>query len=435
VSDLDRINDVLREGSPVLWECLSPLGRRVAFPPDIPFQAAEARDTRYNATIGQITDGDGRALAVPPVEEALSGLGPEARNQALLYSPVQGLAAVREAWRSWQRREVGEQVPSSLPLVTCGLTHGLSIAADLFAGPGRAVLVTAPFWGNYRQTFEVRTGARLRSAAAYLGGRLHPRALAELAAQEPIGEPVVAILNFPSNPGGYMPSAEERAELVDSLVEAAEARPLVVLCDDAYAGLVYEQEIPTGSLFWDLVGRHERLIPVKVDGATKEFSLFGGRVGFLTFACAPDDPMAEALESKVKCLVRATVGSPVATSQVLLLEALGRVGADRHVEVLRERLARRYRRLRRALSQLDPELLGVLPCNAGCFALVELPEGVDPEAARRHLIAEHGTGLVAIAPRYLRIAFCSVREDDLPALVRNLEQGVAELATRRSSAT
>lgn len=433
MSVLDRINDSLREASPVLWECLSPLGRSVAFPPDIPFQAAEARGARYNATIGQITDGDGRVLTVPPVEEALSALGPEERNRALLYSPVQGLPEAREAWRGWQRRDAPEEVASSLPLVTCGLTHGLSIVADLFAGPGRAVLATTPFWGNYRQTFEVRTGARLRTAAAYLGGRLHPRALAELAAQEPAGEPVVAILNFPSNPGGYMPTAAERAELVGSLLETAEARPLVVVCDDAYAGLVYEEGTPSRSLFWDLAGRHEQLVAVKVDGATKEFGLFGGRLGFLTFACPPEGPLAEALESKVKCLVRATVGSPVAVSQVLLLEALGRPGAERYVEILRERLARRWRRLRQALAELDPELLGVLPCNAGCFALVELPEGVDPELARRHLLTEHDTGLVSVAPRYLRIAFCSVREEDLSGLVRRLERGIAELAAERPS--
>src|SRR5688572_31950364 len=42
-----------------LFELLSPLGRRAFFPPDIPFQAAQARGKTYNGTIGQITDGYG----------------------------------------------------------------------------------------------------------------------------------------------------------------------------------------------------------------------------------------------------------------------------------------------------------------------------------------------------------------------------------------
>ena len=54
----------------------------------------------------------------------------------------------------------------------------------------------------------------------------------------------------------------------------------------------------------------------------------------------------------------------------------------------------------------------MLPFNSGCFALVEIPEalGIDAETARRHLLARHDTGLVSIAPRYLRIAHCSVDE-------------------------
>ena len=47
---------------------------------------------------------------------------------------------------------------------------------------------------------------------------------------------------------------------------------------------------------------------------------------------------------------------------------------------------------------------------------------------RRHLLARHDTGLISLAPRYLRIAHCSVEEAALPELVRRLEQGVAELA-------
>jgi hypothetical protein len=72
----------------------------------------------------------------------------------------------------------------------------------------------------------------------------------------------------------------------------------------------------------------------------------------------------------------------------------------------------------------------VLPFNSGCFALVELPErlGLDSEAVRKHLLAHHDTGLISIAPRYLRIAHCSVDEAALPELVKRLEKGIAELA-------
>ena len=62
-------------------------------------------------------------------------------------------------------------------------------------------------------------------------------------------------------------------------------------------------------------------------------------MGFLTFALERSSAEAEALESKVKCLLRATVGSPVAISQRLVLEALQAPGLDHWLEQLAKRLA------------------------------------------------------------------------------------------------
>ncbi|HEY0553436.1 MAG TPA: aminotransferase class I/II-fold pyridoxal phosphate-dependent enzyme, partial [Thermoanaerobaculia bacterium] len=198
-----------------------------------------------------------------------------------------------------------------------------------------------------------------------------------------------------------------------------------------YAGLVFEPEIPRESLFWELAGAHPNLAAVKVDGATKEFSFFGGRVGFLTFALDPESDAARALESKLALLVRSSVGAPVAASQVVLLQALRDEGVGRDIEAVRLLLEGRYRALKGALAMVDPALLTVLPFNSGCFALVEIPAAlaIDSEVARRHLLARHDTGLISLAPRYLRIAHCSVDAEALPELVRRLEQGIRELAS------
>jgi len=423
------VNRTLETEAPALYRCLSPLGRRAFYPPDIPVQAAEARGARYNATIGELTDGQGGAMPLPSMAAVLA-LSGEDRDRAFLYSPVGGLRELRERWREWQRFGQDEAVPSSLPFVTDGLAHGLSLVADLFAGPGRAVAVAAPFWGNYSQAFALRTGAEMRLGPGYRDGRFNPRALAEALAEVPAGEPAVGLLNFPSNPGGYAPTAAERRELRASLLEIADARPFVVLVDDAYAGLVYEESSPPGSPFWELAGVHEQLIAVKVDGATKEFFFFGGRVGFLTFGYRPGSPVAKALENKLACLLRSTVGSPVALSQVVLLQAL-RDGAIRDQVAAARRIAReRYAAVRPLLAELDPHLLRSLPFNAGFFVLLELPEelGVGADAVRRHLLARHDTGVVAIGERYLRLAVCSVAAAVLPELLRRVELGVSELA-------
>ena len=54
---------VLERSCPALWAALSPLGRRVRQGAGfLPLQSAEARGKALNATIGQITDGHGRAV-------------------------------------------------------------------------------------------------------------------------------------------------------------------------------------------------------------------------------------------------------------------------------------------------------------------------------------------------------------------------------------
>ena len=132
----------------------------------------------------------------------------------------------------------------------------------------------------------------------------------------------------------------------------------------------------------------------------------------------------------MKCLLRASVGSPVALSQWLVAEALEAPGLEREVREVHETLARRYRRLRQVLDACDPALLRPLPFNSGCFALVELADGLDAEVVRRTLLECYGTGVIAVGSRYLRFAYCSVRERAIRELVSRVEACVRKLLVR-----
>jgi aspartate/methionine/tyrosine aminotransferase len=417
------INQDVLAASPALHALLSDLGREAVYPPDIPFQAAQARGKRYNATIGQITDGHGHILAPPSLARQIESLDGD-RNAALLYSPIEGREALRRRW-SERHRPANATAAASLPLVVSGLTHGLALVADLFCDRGRAVVIPAPFWGNYRQIFTLRRGGRVVPAEVYRSGRFEPEAMRTALDGVPGNDPALLLLNLPANPVGYSPTAEESDRLVAALRAAADRRPVLVICDDAYAGLVYEDGVPRASMFWRLAGVHERLIPVKIDGCTKELVFFGGRVAFLTFPFAPDAPVTRALESKTKCVLRATVGSPASLTQDVALAALMQPGVEGEIEEIRLVLERRYRALRRALEAARAELVRPLPFNSGCFALLELPAGVDSEAVRQRLLADFDTGVVSSPPRYLRIAYCSVAEEAIPELVSRIEAGVA----------
>ncbi len=375
-----------------------------------------------------------------PTGSLLRGVAVDDRTSLAACSPLGGLPEVRALWRARQRRGLPSHfpsdLPSSLPFAVSGLSHGLALVADLFVTEGTPVVVPDPYWGNYRQAFGVRRGARIVPAPSFVDGRFDPESIGRAIATLPRDRTAIAILNFPSNPGGYSPTPEERFRLIELLLGvAAEApsRPLVVVLDDAYAGLVFEAEIPRGSLFWDLVARRAEapnLLPVKIDGATKELSFFGGRIGFLTFAEEPGSEPASTREASLVRYVRAGAGAPSAISQTVLLQGLRDPRIEERIEAVRSVLEARYLALRDALALVDPKLVRTHPFNSGCFALVEVPEalGLDSDRVRRHLIEAESVGLISIEPRLLRIAHCSVAVDAIPELVRRLERGIRSLA-------
>ena len=311
---------VLERFCPALWAALSPLGRRVRQGAGfLPLQTAEARGKTFNATIGQITDGHGRAVPLPSMAAALAGLDEAERSQAFLYSPVEGLAPLRRMWRDLQRRGQPADRPSTLPLVTAGPAQALALAADLFVAEGTSVVVPEPVRIEDRELFELRLGARLLPTPLHPGGHFDPTAISRLLDALPNGDPALAVLRFPEGPRGYMPTSRERAALRESLVQSAAHRSLIVVTDDTWGNLEGEK---SGSLFWPLIGRHPSLIPIKVDGADGEAGFPGSRVGFLTFPFEPDSDLARAIESKAKMLLRAAIGSPATASQTLVMRAL-----------------------------------------------------------------------------------------------------------------
>jgi len=317
-------------------------------------------------------------------------------------------------------------VPTSLPLVTHGLTQGLSLVADLFGDPETEVILPDLAWENYELLFQMRAHCKLRHYPYFHDGGFHVRGFAEALAATP-GKAIV-ILGFPGNPSGFTPKAEQGRQIADLIVRAP--GPLVVVLDDAYAGLVYEEGLQRRSLFWDLIERRdpERHVLFKIDGATKELFFFPGRVGFLTSDLTGEAD--KALESKLKCLGRGTVGSPPGPSQALVYDAL--MDGDLDVQVA-ERVADmrlRYKALHFALHDLDTDLLTPLPFNSGLFALVQVDPSIDADALRKKLIAEYSVGTIVLPEHNaLRIAFCSVRSADLPTLVHRMAEAAESMRT------
>jgi aspartate/methionine/tyrosine aminotransferase len=406
-------NERLAAINPVLLQALSPLGRRAFFPKGIPYQAGQSKNCKINATIGQITDGDGNPLPLAPLAEKLSGLKPK---DAFLYSPIGGREPARKLWHDKLLKEDARMEAVALPTVSAGICHAITMAAELFFAPGDTLVLPDLYWDNYEQVFQVRMEGSFAGFPFYAPeGGFNVSGLKEALAS--VRGKVQVLLNFPSNPNGYSPTPAELLAIADVLVDAARNRPVVVICDDAYHGLVFDPKAATKSLFYELINRSPNLIPIKCDGVTKELSFFGGRVGFISFGVPQE--AAAILNDKVMGLVRSGIGSPVGLSQALVEIELQDPRHEAEFERLRRILAGRYEALKAALAKPSRHWK-VFPFNAGCFCLLELREGLNADQIRQELIAQESAGVVSQGDHWIRLAFCSLKEEAVDPLIAAL---------------
>jgi len=424
-----QLNDKIQSASPVAYSLLSRLGQAMYMPKvGILNQSAEAKKhaTTFNATIGIATEG-GVPMHLSAIQDTLSDYNP---SDLYPYAPPAGKPELVKAWREKMVKENPSLAGKTFgtPITTNALTHGLSIVADLFADEGDAVIMPNKNWENYELTFGVRRGARMVYFELYnAAGKFNAEGMLEaILAQKEHGGKAIVVLNFPNNPTGYTPTAEEADSIISALKTGAEAGVrLVVATDDAYFGLFFEDSIRE-SLFGSLIGLHPNVLPVKVDGATKEEFVWGFRVGFITYGSDIAD-VNEALEQKTLGIIRATISSGSHPSQTFVLKAL----TDPNFEKQRdEKISILKSRANRTKQVLDSGKYGdawdYYPFNSGYFMCLRL-KTVDAERLRSYALQKFGVGTIAIGDTDLRVAFSCLEEHEIEKLFDLLYQGVKDL--------
>ncbi|MCS6970415.1 MAG: aminotransferase class I/II-fold pyridoxal phosphate-dependent enzyme [Planctomycetes bacterium] len=428
-------NARLASEAPIILSMLSQRGRALYFPAQgILAQGAEAKSrARFaNATIGIATE-DGEPMHLPCVQRYFREL-PAA--EIYDYAPSAGRPELRRAWAAKQRREMPSlgAHPTSLPVVTQALTHGLALVGELFLDPGDEVLTSDLMWENYALLWETRLGARLCTFPLFdarLSGLDLAGLRAALAARH--GRKLMVVLNFPNNPSGYTPTPAEAAAIVAALSEAAAAGTrLIAVCDDAYYGMFFDEASEREPLFGKLAQAHPNLLAVKIDGATKEAFVWGLRIGFITYGCAGGTPTVyEALEQKTAGLIRATVSNVSMPGQSIVLRLLQdpafRDQQGAKIALLRRRAAAT---MQAARSPEHADCWDVYPFNSGYFMCLRL-KGATAEAVRQELLQTHGVGTIALGERQLRVAFSCLSEAQIAEVFARIAQAVRTVRGRQ----
>lgn len=171
---------------------------------------------------------------------------------------------------------------------------------------------------------------------------------------------------------------------------------------------------------------HPRILPIKIDGATKENFVWGLRVGFITFA-SENFNILDALEQKTKGLIRGTISSSSHFSQTVILQSLQSKEYEIEKKTKFEIMKRRAKKVKQLLNLNSyHEQWSYYPFNSGYFMCIKLKE-VNAEKLRQHLLAKYEVGTIAINSTDLRIAFSCVDEDDLEELFELIYKGAKDL--------
>jgi aspartate/methionine/tyrosine aminotransferase len=430
-----ELNQILEKGNPQILDMLSEVGKNLFFPKGILTQSAEAKQKAHklNATIG-IAMEEGRTMQLRSVSGSITDIRP---REYLTYAPSYGIGGLREEWKKsiYKKNPSLKDKQISLPVVVSGITHAISIFADIWVNPGDVIVTPEMMWGNYNMIFGVRHGARLSHYDFYTpqGGFNVAGLEAKLREEAKTHKKVIALLNFPHNPTGYAITKTEAEAATQALIRLAEeGSHVIAVMDDAYFGLFYEEDVLKESLFARLSQKHPNLLAVKLDGATKESYVWGLRVGFVTYGCQAAGDMAlfyDALERKTAGCVRGDISNCSHLSQSIILKSMLDKDFDREKQEKYQILEARAKKVKAVLANPKyNEAWEVYPFNAGYFMCIRLKNNVNAEKLRVHLLDQYGVGLISIGNENLRVAFSCIDERDLQELFDIIYQGYKDLA-------
>jgi len=415
-----RLNREMKAGP--FFNILSKKGKAIYFPKKgFVQQSLDAKDKKINATAGIANEEDGGVMHLGIMASELN----IAPARAFSYSPSSGNPELRQLWKD----AILKKSPSiksgiSMPIVTCGITHAITVAAYLFAEKGVDVIMPDLYWENYGLIFENGFGARLKTFPTFSGNAFNIEGLD--AAIRESKRPLV-LLNFPNNPTGYTPTNEEAGRIAAVIGKNAKEKPLAVICDDAYFGLVYKEGIFKESLFSKLMER-ENVLAVKCDGATKENYAWGFRVGFITFgASGATKELYNALENKAIGAIRSSVSSAPTPSQSIVLDSLKNPSFMGQKQEKLKTLKARFDEVELIFKEeryrkwLEP-----LPFNSGYFMCMSV-KGIDAEKLRKKLLDKYDVGVIAIAGK-VRVAYSAIPKERIRELFEKMVLACEELS-------
>jgi aspartate/methionine/tyrosine aminotransferase len=427
----EELNSTIKTDSPTVYTLLSKKGKAIYFPSKgILAQGMAAGGKEINATLGVTYEDDGSPMILPSMARLINS----GTKDAFLYAPSGGIKPLRNKWQELLKLKNPSlgNTGISLPVVVGGVTNGLSIVGYMFVDENDEIIVPGLYWENYDLVYSNGCGAEFKFFNFFKNKLFDIDSFKESLNTGHIGKRIV-LLNFPNNPSGYTPTKEMGKEIIKILKETAEiGNKLVIILDDSYFGLNFEDDMFKESLFAQLASAHENLLAIKVDGITKEEYAWGFRVGFITYGIKNgSEQLYRALEGKTAGAIRGNISNASHISQSIFLNSLKSNTHDQEKERNKEKIRERYLKVKEVLRAHKEyeKYFTELPFNSGYFMCVRLNDS-NSETVWQLLLDKYDTGLICYGDKGLfRIAFASTPADKIEKLFNNIYSACKDCAS------
>ena len=448
-----------------LYNAFSELGKRIYLPQGVFYWSGRAKkEAEIMGTLGSafgfeedFIEGGGPEW-VPLYLEDIKNYTKLNVNEFVTYPQISGLVELKKSWKNWivkkscytldfeQDKLNKLESYITTPVVTTGITNGIFLCCSLLLNPGDYIISPNKRWGNYDNIVEKLIGAKIKSFDLLSGENFNitgmKNAIYEISK---VQEKIVLILGFPNNPTGYIPNQEELDEILDALKEAQKniSKPIIILVDDAYEPYVFSNEVINRSIFYALHELEEDIIPIKLDGITKELLLYGGRIGFITIGLKPHwvknsqelTTLKAELDNKLSGLIRTTISNSNHFYQSLVLKLFDDIGMDGLIQK-REKvinlLKERYEKINAEFKKIKNENISVDSNAGGFFIFVNLnPEVIKANDFADHLLKKYKVGVIPIEKQHdningIRIAYCSIDIKKIPEFVSRIDKALED---------
>ncbi len=326
---------------------------------------------------------------VPPPDSFKQALAEVAQDREIdhAYMPNAGYPETRQAVAAQVAAEQGCPVSGEDIIMTCGAAGGLNVVLKAILNPGETVVVSAPFFVEYRFYIE-NHGGQMVTVPSLEGFDLDLDALSAA-----IDENTRAVLiNSPNNPTGVVYAHDTIVRLTELLAEKSRAhdRYIYLITDEPYRDIVYD-DIAVPGIF------DKYPDSIVVTSYSKTLSLPGERIGFIAV-----NPAANCRQDLLAAMVFTNRVLGFVNAPALMQRVLARMPAER-VNI------GEYAKKRAALCGILSDCGYDFVKPAGAFYLFPKSPLPDDVAFVRQLqqeliLAVPGSGFGG--PGYFRLAFC-----------------------------